>query len=120
MAARTVFSVRGQFRGRAIARQDMAGHRVVGHEMGLVGECLKCRQAPAAGDDLVADIAVGVGLDGPHEQVLQNAVGGDRSLQFVEGGTFGGRLPDVLRRRNQPVQGKALEGAFGTVMGKYS
>ena len=86
---------------------------MIGRDSTVVGERLKRRQAPAAGHDLMAGRIAGIGPGRPHEQVFEQAVGGDGRLELLERRAFGGRLSDVLGRGHERGKGNATDGAFG-------
>ena len=88
--------------GLGVAGPDLAGHRTVGVERLVLDQRLHGLQAAPAGDDGVAFGAVLVRLVGADDQILQQAEGGDRSLQLGVGPGIGRGLADILRREREP------------------
>ena len=103
----------GQFRGGAGGRQYLTGDGMIGPERTVVGQGVQGRQTPAAGDNLEAVCVVALPLGGLHEEILEQAVGGDGGLELVERPAVGGRLSHILGRGDQRLKGDALECAFG-------
>ena len=94
-------------RQRQLARHiriggDQAGHRVVGVDRAVLGQCLHGREAASAGDHGPgAGIGRSVHAD---DEVLQQAMGGDGGLHLGLGDRIGRRLAHVLGRKRQPAQ----------------
>ena len=102
-------------RQRQLARHiriggDQAGHRVVGIDRAVLGQCLHGREAAAAGDH---GIVAGVGgAVHAHDQVLEQAVAGDGGLHLGLGDGVGRRLAHVLGRKRQPGERKLPDQRF--------
>ena len=92
---------------------DAAGDGMVGLDDALACELVHCGEAPGAGDDGEALAAVLARLGGARHEVLDQAVGGDGSLELVEGGLAGGRLADIGGRGLEPVERDGSDDGFG-------
>ena len=103
MAARTVFSTRDKLGGIVIVRDDVAGNGMTGRDSAVGGQRLERRQAPPAGDDLVAGFGFCVAGLGADEEIFKQPVGGDGRLELVERRAFGGRFSDILGRGHEGV-----------------
>ena len=79
---------------------DQAGHRVVGVDRAVLGQCLHGGEAASAGDHGI-NTGIGRTVDAD-DQVLQQAVGGDGGLHLGLGDRIGRRLAHVLGRKRQP------------------
>ena len=100
--------------GRAVA-DDAAENRVVVGEDAVVGELGEGGEAPAAGDDGVARLALAVRADGAGHEVVLQAVGGDGGLQLDEGVLGGGGPAHVGGGDLELVEGHGEEGGIGHV-----
>ena len=104
IAARTTFSTSESSRAASRVGLDTAGHRVVGTEHAGGGERLRLGEAPAAGDHREAALRAGA-----HDEVLDDAVGGDGRLELGIGRGARGRRAHVLGRELEEPERHVLE-----------
>ena len=109
-----------QLGGVVSVGDDVAGNGMIGRDSALVGQRLERRQAPPAGDDLVAGLVFGIGGVGTDQEIFQQPVGGDGRLELLERRALGRRLPHVLGRGHERGKGNATDRAFGSGHGGSS
>ena len=97
---------------RRVVADHAAGHGVIGGQHALAGQVDERGQAAAAGDHGVADVAAGAGFDGAGDEVLQQAMRSDRSLELGERGLAGRCLADVGRRQLQLAERDGSDDGF--------
>ena len=90
-----------------------AGHGVIPVHCPLGGQRLHRSQPPSTGDHRVAPGTVRAGVHGAGNQVLEQAMGGDRSLEFGEGRGIGWRLAYIAGREFKLRQRDMADIAFG-------
>ena len=81
----------------------------------LGGQRLHRSQPPPAGDHGVTRDAIRTGFHGAGNQVLEEAVGGDRGLELGEGRSIGRRLAHIVGREFELGQRDVADIAFWVV-----
>ena len=99
--------------GDRTAGLEQAGHGPARIENALFGERVEHRQAASAGDHGEAFVALGIGIVGADDQVLEQAMGPDRGLQPSQVGGIGRRLAHILGRQGKPVQRDRADDRLG-------
>ena len=89
-----------QLGGLDLAGPDLAVHGTVGVERAILDQRLHGLEAAPARDHGVGSVVI-VGIGGADDEVLQQAEGGDRSLELGVGLRVGRGLADVLGRERE-------------------
>ena len=101
-----------QFAG-VVVRSDPAKHGVIGVERAFLGQRVQRCEAPSAGHDGEALIALVVGAVGAGDEVLQKTVGADGGRELVLGGFVRRGLAHILGRKREIRKGDLAEGGIG-------